>query len=68
MNIQLMFILMDLFTIAIIPIAFLIKMMHEFKKGLRVIQDPDDRFSCSECAPLFSAYEYGSWIFHSWLP
>lgn len=38
MKLQLMFILMDLFTIAIIPFAFLLKILREFKKGLRLIQ------------------------------
>ena len=40
MKLQLMFILMDLFTIAIIPFAFVIKIMRDFKKGLHLIQKP----------------------------
>ncbi len=40
MKLQLMFIIMDLFTIAIIPFAYLLKIIHEFKRGLRLIQKP----------------------------
>ena len=40
MKLQLMFILMDLFTMAIIPFAFLLEIMHKFKKGVPLIRKP----------------------------
>ncbi len=40
MKLQLMSILMDLCTIAIIPFAFLLEIMHEYKKGLPLIRKP----------------------------
>lgn len=39
MKLQLMFILMDLFTVAIIPFVFLLEKLRQFKKGLPLIRN-----------------------------